>query len=63
MPDKDKNEQKKRKDPLAEEGEYPTSQAEGDKPLGSRDNKVGRNPDTAEGDRETVEENIKNKQK
>lgn len=58
MPDKD---QQQRKDPLAEEGEYPTSQAEGDQPLGSRDNKVSRNPDTAEGDRERIEDNLREK--
>lgn len=60
MPDKD---EKQRKDPLAEEGSRETSQAEGDKPLGSRDRKVSHNPDTAEGDREEIEEDLKNKSK
>lgn len=60
MPDQD---QQQRKDPLAEEGSRETSQAEGDKPLGSRDRKVAHNPDTAEGDRERIEEDIQKQDK
>ncbi len=56
MPD---NDQKERKDPLAEEGERPVSQAEGDKSLGSTDRKVSHNPDQAEGDRDRIEEDLR----
>lgn len=58
MPDKDE----KQRDPLLDEEQRPISQAEGERTPGEPDVKVMRNPDQAEGDRETIEEDIERKQ-
>lgn len=44
------------------EDERPVDKAEGERNPGTPDNKVMHNPDQAEGDRETVEETLENKQ-
>lgn len=58
MSDQDK---KSLSEQQAQEGEHEVSQAEGDRPLGETTTKVTYNPDQAEGDRETIEENLKDK--
>ena len=60
MPDQEK---KPLSEQLVQEGEREVSQAEGGRKLGETETKVTRNPDQAEGDRETVEEDLRNKGK